>query len=181
MPDTNTQAAGGGEGQSQTTQATGKTFTQSELDAIITDRLGRERAKFADYDTIKAEHEQLKKAQMTEAERATARITELEKAQADKDAKIQKMVVQNGVMAAAATLGALYPKAVYKLVDLDKIKFDESGEPSNLDKVLEDTRKEYPEMFKAGPAPRGNAGTGANQNGAGSNMNSFIRTMSGRG
>ena len=33
-------------------QAT-KTFTQSELDAIISDRLKRERDKYADYETLK--------------------------------------------------------------------------------------------------------------------------------
>ena len=32
----------------------GKTFTQAELDAILTDRLARERAKYPDYEALKA-------------------------------------------------------------------------------------------------------------------------------
>lgn len=31
-----------------------RTFTQSEMNAIIQDRLNRERSKYADYDTLKA-------------------------------------------------------------------------------------------------------------------------------
>ena len=31
-----------------------RTFTQSEMDAIIRDRLARERGKYADYDAVKA-------------------------------------------------------------------------------------------------------------------------------
>jgi len=34
--------------------AGGKTFTQAEVDQIVKDRLARERAKFADYDDLKA-------------------------------------------------------------------------------------------------------------------------------
>lgn len=39
--------------QQNTNQQAEKTFTQAELDAIIADRLARERGKYADYDTLK--------------------------------------------------------------------------------------------------------------------------------
>lgn len=51
-----------------------KTFTQAELEAIIGDRLARERAKYADYETLKG-----KAAKFDEAEEASK--TELQKAQ----------------------------------------------------------------------------------------------------
>lgn len=35
-------------------QSGGKTFTQAELDAIVADRLARERAKYPDYESLKA-------------------------------------------------------------------------------------------------------------------------------
>lgn len=50
-----------------------KTFTQAEMDAIIGDRLKRERAKYADYDEVKA-----KAAKYDEAEEAGK--SELQKA-----------------------------------------------------------------------------------------------------
>lgn len=52
----------------------GKTFTQAELDAVIADRLTRDRGKYADYDTIKAKAEAHDKAEADKApelERAT--------------------------------------------------------------------------------------------------------------
>ncbi|MFE2912826.1 capsid assembly scaffolding protein Gp46 family protein [Kitasatospora indigofera] len=41
---------------------TGGTFSQADLDRIVADRLTRERAKFADYDDLKAKAAQLDKA-----------------------------------------------------------------------------------------------------------------------
>ena len=35
-------------------QQTERTFTQAEMNAIIADRLNRERTKYADYDALKA-------------------------------------------------------------------------------------------------------------------------------
>lgn len=51
-----------------------KTFTQEELDQIISDRLQRERAKYADYDSLK------EKAQKYDAAEEAGK-TELQKAQ----------------------------------------------------------------------------------------------------
>ena len=51
-----------------------KTFTQSQLDAIVADRLKREREKYPDYDDLKA-----KAARLDELEAANK--SELEKAQ----------------------------------------------------------------------------------------------------
>lgn len=61
--------------------ATEKTFTQAEVDAIVGDRLKRDRAKYADYDDIKAKAEKfdaLEEASKTELQKATERVTSLE-------------------------------------------------------------------------------------------------------
>jgi hypothetical protein len=55
--------------------------SQADLDRIIADRLSRERAKFADYDTLKSQADKLAEieaAQLTESEKAAARLAELE-------------------------------------------------------------------------------------------------------
>ena len=64
--------------QVENTAQAGKTFTQAEMDAIIGDRLARERAKYADYSEIKA-----KAAKYDEAEEANK--TELQKAVEERD------------------------------------------------------------------------------------------------
>ena len=55
-----------------------RTFTQEEMDAIIGDRLKRERAKYADYDELKA------KAQQYDADEE-AKKSELQKAVEERD------------------------------------------------------------------------------------------------
>lgn len=55
--------------------------TQADLDRIIADRLSRERAKFADYDDLKAkaaEHDKAVEASKTEAQKAADRLAALE-------------------------------------------------------------------------------------------------------
>ena len=62
-------------------QPTERTFTQAEMNAIISDRLNRERTKYADYDDLKAKAQQFDAAQ-------EAGKTELQKAN-EKAAKLQ--------------------------------------------------------------------------------------------
>lgn len=63
-----------------------KTFTQTELDAIVGDRLKRERAKYADYDDLKAKATKYDQQQ-------DASKTELQKEQ-ERNAAIQKELDQ---------------------------------------------------------------------------------------
>lgn len=69
----------------QEEQATERTFTQAELDTIVSDRLKREKAKYADYDELQAkaakydEQEEAQKSELQKAvERANALATELD-------------------------------------------------------------------------------------------------------
>mgnify|MGYP002547575064 CR=1 FL=1 len=61
-----------------------RTFTQDEVNSIIADRLTRERAKYADYDDLKAKAQQFDAAQ-------EAGKTELQKAN-EKAAKLQEQL-----------------------------------------------------------------------------------------
>ena len=65
-------------------QQTERTFTQTEMNAIISDRLNRERSKYADYDDLKAKAQQFDAAQ-------EAGKTELQKAN-EKAAKLQQQL-----------------------------------------------------------------------------------------
>lgn len=58
-----------------------KTFTQEEVDAIVGDRLKRDRAKYADYETLKEKAEKYDaavEAQKTELEKANDRANSLQ-------------------------------------------------------------------------------------------------------
>lgn len=59
-----------------------RTFTQAEMDAIIGDRLARERAKYADYEDVKAKaskYDEEQEASKTELQKATERADALQK------------------------------------------------------------------------------------------------------
>lgn len=59
---------------------TEKTFTQSELDAVVKDRLKREREKYADYEDIKAKatkFDELEQANKSELEKANEQVNAL--------------------------------------------------------------------------------------------------------
>lgn len=58
-----------------------KTFTQTELDRIVGERLAREREKYADYSVLKEKagrFDELEEAQKTELQKATERATAAE-------------------------------------------------------------------------------------------------------
>ena len=69
--------------QEQTTpEAPEKTFTQAELDSIVSDRLQRERSKYADYKALKEKAEAYDKfteANKSELEKANERAAALQK------------------------------------------------------------------------------------------------------
>ena len=62
-------------------QNTEKTFTQAELDAIVKDRLKRDREKFADYDTLKekaAKYDEAEEKNKSELEKANEKVASLQ-------------------------------------------------------------------------------------------------------
>jgi len=72
--------------QQQDDQGGPKLLTQEEVDAIVEKRLGREKAKYADYDQLKSAAQKLQEiedSQKTEAEKAEARAAAAE-AEAEK-------------------------------------------------------------------------------------------------
>lgn len=64
----------------------GKTLTQADVDKIVTDRLKREREKFADYEDLKTKAGKLaaiEAAQLTDAEKSAAALAAAEKRNTD--------------------------------------------------------------------------------------------------
>lgn len=90
------------ENTTSTEQQPERTFTQSEMNAIISDRLNRERAKYADYDALKAKADQFDAAQeagKTELQRANETAARLQ-AQVDSLTKANTLRDLRGRVAA---------------------------------------------------------------------------------
>lgn len=68
-------------GTNKTDENQGKTFTQEELDAILGERIARERAKYSDYNDLKekaAKFDEYEEATKSDLQKATERVAELE-------------------------------------------------------------------------------------------------------
>ncbi len=153
-------------------QAGGRTFTQEQLDAIIADRLTRERDKYKDFDTFKASHDELQKvkqAQMTETQKLRAQLDQISKENNDLKSRVQTATAER----AATKAGALYPDLVAA-----KIPSDALSDDKKLDAAIADIKKAYPALF--GKAGGGSADGGAGGKTVGNSMNDFIRKAAGR-
>ena len=84
-------AAASGETQDQKGEQQEQTFTQADVDRILTDRLKREREKFADYDALKAQAEGAKTAE--------DRLGDLEKQleQSRREALLRRVQAAHGI------------------------------------------------------------------------------------
>lgn len=140
-------------------------FTQADLDAKITERLNRERAKFADYGDLQA-----KAARLEEIE--TANASELEKAvkKAVGEATTAERTRVAGILAAAearAQAAAKFqnPATAVKLLDLSGVPVSEEGDVDKaaVTALLDSLATSDPYLLKSDKPPvptPGQAGIG---------------------
>lgn len=83
-------------------------LTQAEVDAIVADRLARERKKYADYSDLKKAAEELaelKKSQMTEVEKMKAELAEKDALLQSKDQELSGLKLERVKAAKLAEAG----------------------------------------------------------------------------
>lgn len=158
-----------GQGQAQNQTPTAKTFTQAELDALIADRLKREREKYADYDTLKTRAAKLteiedaqKSAEQKLQEQLTALQQQTDKAKADR----RDAVLRSAIVAAAAKAGMADPADAYSLLDKSKIEIKDDDTVTGIEEAIKALAEAKPYLLKSGRQttatsatnPAGNAG-----------------------
>ncbi|MCI6916350.1 MAG: DUF4355 domain-containing protein [Dialister sp.] len=82
-----------------------RTFTQSEMNAIIQDRLSRERSKYADYDMLKEKAGQLEEAQQSGNAELKKAIERADRLQAQLDTLTQANAVREMRQAVSLNTG----------------------------------------------------------------------------
>jgi len=124
-----------------------KTFTQAELERIIGERLGKERAKYADYEDLKtkaARLEEIEAANRSEQEKAVdkARREAEEAARKEERGKAAARIVKAEIRAAAG--GRLAdPEDAVRLLDLSEFTVNDDGDVDGkaikaaIDKLVE--------------------------------------------
>lgn len=116
-----------------------RTFTQAELNAIIDDRLKRERGKYADYADLKARADKLAEietAQMGELEKAQARAAALEAERDRVQQHAQDTLLRAAFIAAAAIAGAAHPEDAFALADRGSISIGDDGKVVGVDDAV---------------------------------------------
>ena len=167
-PDGTAQAAGtedpetGTEGTPQD-GAEGSSSTGITDVAVLQRELSKARAEAAKYrvesKTFKDAKAEEEKAALTEQERLTRRVAELEKAAADAEAKARAKAIEAAVAKQAVLLGIIDPDAAVKLLDAEDLELDdETGEPKNIEAALKALIKAKPYLASK-PDPTTPGGT----------------------
>lgn len=131
-PKTPENANGGGNEPGNGAQAA---LTQAEIDAIVKDRVARERAKYADYDELKAKAQKFsewEESQKTELEKAQEAA---QKAAREKDSAIalaNERLIKATFIEEASKHGVAHPEDAYALASRESVAVDQSGTVSGV-------------------------------------------------
>jgi hypothetical protein len=120
--------------------------SQEELDRVLSERLKRERAKFADYSALKNKAEEFDKladAQKTEAERLQSKAQEAEARVAALAAKVRTKTLRADVVTLSAKLGIVDADVALALIG-SAVEFGDDDEPVGVEELLRDLIKQKP-------------------------------------
>lgn len=153
-----------------TGQAGGRTFTQADVDAMIKDRLEREReaaqkklaATYGNLDDLKKAAEKLQgleNAQKTEAEKLLDAQKKYEQQLADLQAQNaqlakdkQDMFLRTAVVTKATTMNYIDPDDAFRLLDMAKVKVADTGEVIGLEDALKALATAKPHLVRGTPS-----------------------------
>lgn len=118
-------------------------LTQAQIDRIIAARLQQERAKFADYDALKAKVQTFEDAQKTEGEKTAERLATLERENQQLATQSKTSTIKAEIVAAASAIG-LDGNAAYKLADVGSLADDFS----NVTDIVKAVADSYPGLLR---------------------------------
>lgn len=137
----------------------GKMFSQDEVNKMIKGKSERELQKmlgeigFQSIDELKTlvnKNREREDAEKSEVQKAQERVLALEKEKETLLASQRTKGAQYDVAVKAAKLGIVDPDAAYKLMDQGKIEFDDAGNPTNTEVLLQDLIKNKPYLVGSG-------------------------------
>jgi len=173
------QTAGNRDGQQAGATGASKTFTQQDLDRIIEERLGRERQKYADYDTIKAELGKLKQSQMSDLEKLTQAASENERRAIAAESRIAQTEIKADFVERAIAAGVTDIRLAYLAAQAEGLLGAYDPDKGVGKHNFEELKKRYPNLFRAGAGGSADGGAGGGGK-VGGDMNAWIRRAAGR-
>ena len=128
-----------------------RTFTQSELDAILRDRLERERKKFESFDELQAKAKKLddlEEAQKSEQQKLQDRVDKAEAEAETARQQAKQTLLRAAIVSKAASLDFADPSDAYVLLDKSSLEVGDDGEVEGLEDALKSLADAKPYMLK---------------------------------
>ncbi len=140
-----------------------RTFSQSELDRIVQDRLARERNKYADYDDLRAKAsrlDEIEQANASDLEKAQKRAEEAEARAKTAAERATSALRRAAVVAEATRAGAVDPDAVLALLPPDAVTVGDDGQVTGAEDAVRALLEQKPYLVgQTTPPPPPRAGT----------------------
>lgn len=123
-------------------------------------------------DEVKAQLKKFEDTDLSEREKASKRIAELESEKAKFENALRETRARQSLKSAASKANAIDADAVSRLVDIKAVEFGDDGEPKNASELIKSTKEAHPVLFGKGSADGGPRGETAN--GSKSDMNTLL-------
>jgi hypothetical protein len=134
--------------QSQAAEAAAHDAQEADDERFDAAYVRRLRAEAAEYRRKLRELErELRKRdeeKLSEAERMRLRLSELEKELSQRELLLREHTLRYETMLRAREMGIVDPDAAYRLLDLAEVEYDESGRPTNIERLLRELVRKRP-------------------------------------
>ena len=142
-----------------------RTFTQVELDRVVSERLARQAAsKYGDYDDLKAKASKLQEiedAQKSELQRAQEAKEAAEKTAQAALSRANQRLIQAEFISAAALAGVKHPEDAFALADKSAVQVGDDGKVTGVTELVKSLVDAGRLPMQAGPrAPHPDGGAG---------------------
>lgn len=138
-----------------------KTFTQEQLDEIVTKRIARESKKFADYDELKAKlaevekaNEEKRLADLSETEKAKELADKIEAEKSDLLAQLEaerkaraNEKITNAFIKAASSANIEHIDDAIKLSDMSALTIDDNGDVNGVSELIAELVEHKPYLL----------------------------------
>jgi hypothetical protein len=132
---------------------------------------------------IEKEHNKLKAATMSEAEKMQLRAEQAEQRATELETRLRTATARSEAASAAREAKAIRPESVAKLIDVSALVFGDAGDldAASLKKEVARVKSEFPELFQSGNGTvNGAAGKDGAEAISANDMNSVIRGFASR-
>jgi len=115
------------------------TLTQAQVDAIVRDRIAREREKYKGFEDLKRKAEEYDKvtaANQTDLEKAQTEAQKASERAATAEGRMKNALTRAAIVSEASKQGARDPSLLVRLIDSDSLEITDDGEVKGAEEAV---------------------------------------------